>query len=118
LYSGKPIKLRSNFFPVSIPKGPLHEYDISVSPQDVSNRRVRRRLLQLAENTQDWVSNGLKGRVAHDSSAKLIAANVLPQPLSITVPYYEEDDDKNNKKKEYTLTIKYIQSLETDGLQQ
>jgi len=115
---GKPIKLRTNFFPIRIPKGPLHEYDVSISPQDVSNRRVRRRIFQLAENTQDWVANGLKGRIAHDSSAKLIAANILPQPLSITVLYYEEDDDRDNGKKEYTLTIKYIHTLETDGLQQ
>jgi eukaryotic translation initiation factor 2C len=122
VYSGKSIKLRTNYFPICVPKGPLHEYDISISPsQGVSNRRVKRRIFQLAENTQDWAANGLKGRVAHDSSAKLIAADVLPQPLSITVPYYEEDDDHGDSdrgRKEYVLTINYIQPLETDGLQQ
>ncbi|KAH9994550.1 argonaute-like protein [Russula compacta] len=119
---GKPIKLRTNFFPIRVPKGPLHEYDVSISPRDVSNRRVRRRIFQLAESTQDWFSNGLKGRVAHDSSAKLIAANLLPQPLTITLTYFEDDDVegriKEQGKKEYTLTIKYIQPIETDGLQQ
>jgi eukaryotic translation initiation factor 2C len=110
--------LRTNFFPIRIPKGPLHEYDVGISPKEVSNRRVRRRIFQLAENSQDWVSNGLKGRVAHDSSAKLIAANILPQPLSITVRYYEEDDDQGNGKKEFTLDINYARSLETVGLQQ
>jgi eukaryotic translation initiation factor 2C len=121
VYSGKPIKLRTNFFPIRVPKGPLYEYDISISPQAVSSRRVRRRIFQLAENTQDWISNGLKGRVAHDSSAKLVAANVLPQPLTINVPYFEEDDDQSGAEqdmKEYTLTINYIQPIETDGLQQ
>ena len=51
----------------------------------------------------------------------MIAADVLPQPLSITVPYYEEDDDRGDAdrgRKEYVLTINYIQPLETDGLQQ
>src|SRR5712671_3443273 len=104
VYSGKQIKLRTNFFPVRVPKGPLHEYDVSISPKEVSNRRVKRRIFQLAENTQDWISNGLKGRVAHDSSAKLIAAHVLPQPLTIPVPYFEDDEDRSSAergRKEY-----------------
>lgn len=117
---GKSIKLRTNFFPLRVPKGPLYEYDVSISPQAVASRRVRRRIFQLAENTQDWVSNGLKGRVAHDSSAKLVAADVLPQPLTVNVPYFEEDDDQSGERdmKEYILTINYIQPIETDGLQQ
>lgn len=119
---GKSIKLRTNYFPIRVPKGPLYEYDISITPtQGVSNRRVKRRIFQLAENTEDWASNGLTGRVAHDSSAKMVAADVLPQPLSITVPYYEEDDDRGETDrggKEYVLAINYIQPLETDGLQQ
>jgi eukaryotic translation initiation factor 2C len=121
VHSGRSIKLRTNFFPICVPKGSLYEYDISISPQQgVSSRRVKRRIFQLAENTKDWASNGLKGRVAHDSSAKLIAANVLPQPLTITVPYFEEDEESGvgQEMKEYTLTIKYIQPIETDGLQQ
>jgi eukaryotic translation initiation factor 2C len=56
--------------------------------------------------------------VAHDFSAKLIAAKLLPQPLTVTVLYFEEDDDQDRGKKEYTLTIKYIQPIETDSLQQ
>jgi eukaryotic translation initiation factor 2C len=121
VYSGKPIKLRTNFFPIRVPKGPLHEYDISISPQQgLASRRVKRRIFQLAENTQDWASNGLKDSVAHDSSAKMIAAIKLPQPLTINVPFFEEDDKSGveQEMKEYTLTIKYIQPIEIDGLQQ
>ena len=120
MHSGKPIKLRTNFFPIRVPKGPLYEYDISISPeQGLSSRRIKRRIFQLAENTQDWALNGLKDRVAHDSSAKMVAANVLPQPLTINVPYFEEDDESGVAQgKEYTLTIRYIQPIETDGLQQ
>ncbi|KAH8993572.1 argonaute-like protein [Lactarius hatsudake] len=117
---GKQIKLRTNFFPVRVPKGPLYEYDVSCSPQAAASRRVKRRIFQLAETSEDWISNGLKGCVAHDFSAKLIAAKILPQPLTVTVLYFEEDDDSGNDrgKKEYTLTIKYIQPIETDSLQQ
>lgn len=118
--AGKQIKLRTNFFPVRIPKGPLYEYDVSCSPQAASSRRVKRRIFQLAEISEDWISNGLQGCVAHDFSAKLIAAKILPQPLTVTVTYFEEDDDQSSDrgKKEYTLTIKYIQPIETDSLQQ
>lgn len=121
MHLGRPIKLRTNFFPIRVPKSPLHEYDISISPQQgLSSRRVKRRIFQLAENTHDWASNGLKDRVAHDSSAKMISANVLPQPLTINVPFFEEDDKGGveQEMKEYTLTLKYIQPIETDGLQQ
>lgn len=119
VHSGKPIKLRTNFFPISFPTRPLHEYDISISPQQgLSSRRIKRRIFQLAENTPDWQSNGLKGRVAHDSSAKLVAIDVLKQPLTITVPFFEEDEKSEQETKEYTLTIKYIQPIKTDGLQQ
>ena len=29
---GKVIKLRTNFFPVRVPKGPLYEYDVKITP--------------------------------------------------------------------------------------
>jgi eukaryotic translation initiation factor 2C len=51
----------------------------------------------------------------------MISANVLPQPLSVTVPYFEEDEDQSIAelgKKEYILAIKYIQPIEIDSLQQ
>ncbi len=46
---------------------------------------------------------------------------MLPQPLAVTITYFEEDDEQSGSdrgKKEYTLTIKYIQPIETDSLQQ
>jgi hypothetical protein len=51
----------------------------------------------------------------------MIAANVLRQPLTVAVPYFEEDEDQSIAelgKKEYILTIKYIQAIEIDSLQQ
>ena len=118
---GTPVKLRTNFFPVKVPKGPLFEYDVAISPASgTAIRRVKRRIFQLAENTPGWTQYGLKGIVAHDHSSKLIAAKKLPQPLAITVPFYEENDenpkDSKKEKKEYTLTITYIQDLETQSL--
>ena len=112
--------LRSNFFPVKVPTGPLCEYDVEISPKaGTTVKRVKRRIWQLAEQTPDWNEAGLKGIVAHDHSAKLIAAKPLPQPLSIKVPFYDEEEEgprKDGKGKEYVLTIKHIQDLETQSL--
>lgn len=131
---GTAIKLRTNFFPVKVPKGPLYEYDVKIAP-DVSVKRVKRRIFQLAEATADWENAGMRGTVAHDHSSKLISAKSLPQPLVIAITFTEEDSDnipaqeasakpkggkkggkKPNKPKEYTLTITFIQELETQSL--
>lgn len=115
---GRPIKLRANFFPVKVPKGPLHEYEVSISPSmNTAMRRVKRRIFQLAEQTSDWARNGLQGNVAHDHASKLIAAKKLVQPLKIKVPYYDEDEEGPKAGgKEYMLTIEYARDIDTNGL--
>lgn len=115
---GKAIKLRTNFFPVQTSDRPVFEYDVAITPAaGTAARRVKRRIFQLAEATPAWQHYGLRGTVAHDSSAKLIASTQLPQPLAITVPYYDEDESGPRPGgKEYTLTIKFIQELELQSL--
>ncbi|KAH8101753.1 argonaute-like protein [Cristinia sonorae] len=131
--AGKAIKLRTNFFPVKVPKGPLYEYDVTITPA-VAIKRVKRRIFQLAENTADWANAGMTGIVAHDHASKLIAARALTQPLEIKVPFVDEDEadqrnapqqakgDKKGGKKgsrkisEYVLTINFVQELETQSL--
>ena len=116
--AGTEVKLRANFFPVKVPKGPLYEYDVTITPvAGTAIRRVRRRIFQLAENSDGWTTHGLKGRVAHDHASKLIAATMLPQPLSIEVPFYDEDQDNpTEKSKVYTLSIQFTQEIETRSL--
>lgn len=115
--AGKQINLRSNFFAVSVGKGVVHEYDVAITPA-TAIRRVKRRIFQLAEESPEWASYGLKGTVAHDHSAKLIAAKPLPQPLSIRVQFYDEDENgPTARSKEYTLSITYIQEIDLEGLQ-
>ena len=103
-----------------MPKGPLYEYDVAITPpQGTNNRRLRRRIFHLAEASRQWADNGLRGFVAHDHSSKLIAAKQLVQPLDITVPYYDEDEQgprTDGRGKEYTLTITFIQPIDTSGL--
>ena len=116
--TGRAIKLRANFFPVQLPKGPLFEYDVTISPDPKTMKRVKRRIFQLAENSADWARFGLKNAVAHDHSAKLVSSKLLPQPLVITVPFVEEDDTGPPKPsgKEYVLTIEFARNIDTSAL--
>ncbi|KDQ50202.1 hypothetical protein JAAARDRAFT_63333 [Jaapia argillacea MUCL 33604] len=116
--NGRAIKLRANFFPVRVPKIPLQEYDVAITPASgTTNRRLKRRIWQLAEETRDWADAGMRNAVAHDHSAKLIASKKLPQPLTIAVPYYDEDEaGPQPNGKTYTLTFNYVQELDTGNL--
>nr|GAT44419.1 argonaute-like protein [Mycena chlorophos] len=121
--AGREIKLRANFFPVRLPRGPLYEYDVSISPvAGTAARRVKKRIFQLAEGSPQWTQLGLKNRVVHDSSAKIIAVSLLPQPLAIRVPFFDADEQRpaptDRSYKEYTLTITYTQSLDMQALQE
>ena len=119
---GQAIKLLTNFFPVNVPRGPFHEYDMNLDPP-VQNRRLKRRIFQLAEQTDEWKQAGLSGRVAHDHSAQMYAPMQFSTPLVIRIVYSDEDEDEehhdqNREPKEYTLTIKYTQQIDTQGLVQ
>jgi len=121
---GPSFKLRTNFFPIKLPKKTIFEYDITITP-GVAIRRVKRRIFQLAEATNDWTKHGLKGKVAHDFSSKLISISKLPDPLVIKIIFVDEDEDpkskdpkdkKKQKPKEYTLTFKFVKDLDTSNL--
>ncbi|KAH7923516.1 Piwi-domain-containing protein [Leucogyrophana mollusca] len=117
--AGTAIKLRANFFPVRVPKGPLFEYDVAIAPAaGTATRRVKQRIFQLAEQTSAWNEAGMRGTVAHDSSAKLIASERLRQPLQIKVAYFDEDEAGPPAEggREYTLTITFTQDIETQNL--
>ncbi|KAF9036354.1 hypothetical protein BJ165DRAFT_1409108 [Panaeolus papilionaceus] len=114
--AGREIKVRSNYFAVRVGKGVVLEYAVEISPA-TAIRRVKRRIFQLAEESHQWKSYGLKGNVAHDHSAKLVSAKPLPLPLSIRVLLYDEDEPgPTTKSKEYTLSITYVQEIDLEGL--
>ena len=114
---GRPIKLRANFFPIKVRSSTYYEYDVALSPvAGTAIKRVKRRIFQLAEQSSDWERFGLKNTVAHDHSAKLISPKLLPQPLSICIPFYDEDEQPKAGGKEYTLTISFIQKSDLSAL--
>ncbi|KAK0467814.1 argonaute-like protein [Desarmillaria tabescens] len=86
---GKHIVLRSNFFPIELPEGPLYEYEVKIEPTTFLNRRKDRifQLLEASPQVQPWL-----GFIAHDRSTRLVSAVKFPT-LSVAVPFYEKDQD-------------------------
>ena len=132
---GREVKLRTNFFAVKVPKGPLYEYDIKIKPEPAT-KGLRRNIFELAEATPGWANAGLTGRVAHDYASMLVSASKLPLPLQIRVTLSEGAEPpaepqptqpkrggrRGRGKKtaaprnEYTLSFHFVHELETQSL--
>ena len=130
---GREVKLRTNFFAVKVPKGPLYEYDIQIKPEPSTNG-LRRRIIELAETAAEWTSSSLPSRVAHDYASRLISADELALPVQIKVslpedaqgaaaeprPTQSKHRGKGGKKSvrpnEYTLSLHLVHELETQSL--
>ncbi|RDB21860.1 Protein argonaute 1B [Hypsizygus marmoreus] len=111
---GNPITLRANFFPVRVPKGPIFDYNVEITPKTDINR-LKIRIFQLLELSP--VCTPLLPYIAHDRSQRLVAARKLPQPLDIQVPFYDDHEtgpDANAKV--YNVSIKFERELDTSQL--
>ena len=115
---GTETTVRSNFFKVTLPRGPLFEYDVKITPA-VTAKRLKRRLFDLLEAAPDYAQ--YKRFAAHDGSAKLITSKQLPQPLVIKdLVYYDEDESvpkaDDPKVKTFTFEFNFVQELRLDLL--
>ncbi|KAG2050097.1 Piwi-domain-containing protein [Suillus hirtellus] len=113
---GRQITLRANFFPIKLPKGPIYDYHVEITPS-TDIKRIRARLFQLLEqsNQQGW--REFVPFTAHDSSERLVSFKKLPQPLDVHVQYYEEGEaGPNAKSKMYTFGITYTGSMDVAQL--
>lgn len=114
---GRPITVRSNFFAVKLPKGmKIYDYEVAFSPKDQATRADRKaRLFKLLEQSPQC--SPFVGHIAHDSSARLVSAKELPQPLSIAIRFYEEGEaGPREKSLTITVNIKLTRELESDSL--
>ncbi|KAJ6510612.1 argonaute-like protein [Mycena sanguinolenta] len=107
---GKPIRLRANFFPVRIPAGPIFDYAVEITPPTNINR-VKARIFSLLE--QRDACKPFLHHIAHDRSRRLISAKELPQPLRISVPFYE-DGETGLKEGATVYTVEIVFDKELD----
>ena len=111
---GTPIKLRSNYYALRLPKGTISEYDTKIKPA-IDQKRRRIRLFEILEEMPEYQQ--YKPYVAHDYAAKLVAARRLPQPLVFEIFYFEDDEDgPNERSKKYTIEITFVQDLDLSAI--
>lgn len=80
---GKTIALRTNFFQVRLPRGDIHRYDLSMSP-DKCRRLVNRDVVKAMVNTYHKVVEG--ERPIFDGRKNLYSSKALPigrKPVSV-----------------------------------
>ncbi|KAJ6510611.1 argonaute-like protein [Mycena sanguinolenta] len=107
---GTAITLRANVFPVRVPTGPIFDYTVKITPTTDINR-LKARIFFLLE--QSTACTPFLGHIAHDRSQRLVSAKKLPQPLSISVPFY--DDGETGPKSGATVyTVEIIFDKELD----
>lgn len=108
---GTPVTLRSNFFAVRLPKAPIHNYTVEISPEKgLGNRKER--LFQLLERHP--VYKTLAPHVAHDKSQRLVSAKQLPQPLDFEVVYSDYDDTDDSQT--YVISVKFDKVIDISDI--
>ncbi|KAJ3879731.1 argonaute-like protein [Lentinula edodes] len=112
---GTPITLRTNFFPVRLPKAPVYDYSVDISPKTDINR-LKIRIFTLLEQLPDC--KPFLPHIAHDRSARLVSAKRLPQPLNFIVPFYEEGASPSRVTTTYTVSVTFTRELDPTQLTQ
>lgn len=143
---GRAIVVRSNFFPVQIPKDlAMYEYKITVKPDELpypkpTEAQSGRGGRGGRSGGQREVDNKLKSEeiarimalledhpqfqphvpyIAHDKRQQLISSRLLPLPLEVPVTWcYEGETQPRAEAKVYTVTITFVKELSSSVLAQ
>jgi eukaryotic translation initiation factor 2C len=111
---GREITLRANFFAVKVPKGPIYDYHVEIAPKTDINR-LKNRIFDLLEKHP--ICAPFLGHIAHDRNQRLVSAKRLPQPLEVSITFYEDGQPGPVKDaKVYTVTIAFIRELDMSEL--
>ncbi|KAJ4490632.1 argonaute-like protein [Lentinula aciculospora] len=112
---GTPITVRANFFPVRLPKGPIYDYSVDISPKTDINR-IKIRIFILLE--QLAACKPFLPHIAHDRSMRLVSSKPLPQGLNFSVPFYEEGALPNSASTTYTVSVTFTRELDPSQITQ
>lgn len=78
--------MRANFFTISLPKNPIYDYTVKITPDPPKG--IRGRIFQLLE--QHPKISPLARFIAHDKNDRLVSARKLDQPLEVTINHTDE----------------------------
>lgn len=96
--------MRANFFAVRLPKKPIFDYAVKITPDP--GRGIKERIFQLLEQ-HPKISPHARF-IAHDKSERIVSSLQLEQPLEVKIDHYDEGAPPNNTKPyEVEITLKH-----------
>ena len=102
---GQPGAVRANFFTIRLPKDPIYDYTVKITPDP--NRWVKERIFHLLE--RDPKISPLARFIAHDKGERLVSARQLEQPLEVTINHTDEGAPPTSAKPyQVEITLKRI----------
>ena len=78
--------MRANFFTVRLPKNPIFDYAVKITPD--TGFPIKKRIFQLLEQ-HPKISPHARF-IAHDKSERIVSARRLEQPLEFKIDHYDE----------------------------
>lgn len=84
--------MRANFFVVRLPKDPIYDYTVKMTPDP--GRGIKERIFQLLER-HPRISPHARF-IAHDKGERLVSARELEQPLEMTINHTDEGAPPGN----------------------
>ncbi|EKM51081.1 uncharacterized protein PHACADRAFT_165707 [Phanerochaete carnosa HHB-10118-sp] len=109
--AGRPQNLRANFFALRLPANlQIYDYEVSITGDKDLRRARKARIFDLLESSPECAP--FRDHIAHDNSARLVSAKELPQPLQVTIHFYEEGrSGPGDNAPVYTVEIKHKRTL-------
>ncbi|XP_048590350.1 protein argonaute-2 [Nematostella vectensis] len=111
--TGRTIALRANFFPVQLPRGNIHHYDLSICP-DKCPRRVNRDVVEVMVLNYHKVFGGMKP--VFDGRKNLYTRD--PLPIGKTPTEFEVVlPTDNSQDKKFKVTLKWVSQVSLYALE-
>lgn len=105
--------VRTNFFAVRLPKGPIFDYTVEITP-DTFMRSEKDRIFQLLE--QHPTISPHVPFIAHDKSSRIVSARELEQPLEVQISYTNEEAPPTAVARPYQVRITFCKTLDPQQL--
>jgi len=105
--------VRTNFFAVRLPKGPIFDYTVEITPSP-SMRREKDRIFQLLE--QHPTISPHVPFIAHDKSRRIVSVRELEQPLEVQINYTDEEAPPTAVARPYQVRITFCNTLDPQQL--
>lgn len=103
--------MRANFFTIRLPKDPIYDYMVKITPDPTKG--VKERIFQLL--MQHPSVSPFARSIAHDRSDRLVSSRELEQPLEVTIAHTDEGAPAANARP-YQVEIMLRDTLDPNKL--